>query len=139
MCATLMSMHARASYRFAVAVTAIGLVLAVQIGGAAHEASVRHVTCAQHGEMLEVPDADPVPAGETRLVRAGSGGGHDHCAVVSALRQHGVTSSTATIATVTVMIAEAPAMVIATRHADHALYRLAPKTSPPDQVLVHDT
>jgi hypothetical protein len=139
MCAKLMSMHVRASYRLAVAVTAIGLVLAVQIGGAAHEASVRHVACAQHGEMLEAPDVDPVPAGETRLVRAGGGGGHDHCAVSGALRQHGVTSSTAAIATVAVVVTETPAMAIETRHADLALYRLAPKTSPPETVFVHDT
>jgi hypothetical protein len=127
------AMHSRAAYRLTMAVTALVLVMCAQVGGAAHEAAVRHVACA-HGEMIEAPDLDPSPAGEIRFVRAGGGGAHEHCAIASALRHHSTEPRVAAITTAHVAIVPVVALAAVAAPRARSVYTLAPKTSPPDQL-----
>jgi hypothetical protein len=116
------------------AVVAIALVLVAQIGGAAHEASVRHVACA-HGELIEAPDIDASPSDESRLVAAGGRADHDHCAISAALRSHGTSATPAAAITAAVVVATVTASEPVATPTTRALYRIAPKTSPPHAVL----
>lgn len=68
--------------------------LAAQLGGVAHLVAVRHVTCAEHGELIEVRSERAVLAGVTRAARdavaaeaAGETHGHDHC-LLAAMRRN---------------------------------------------------
>ena len=117
--------------RLGTTVTALVLIVCAQLGGAAHEAAVRHVACA-HGEMVEAPDMDPSPAGETRFVRAGSGGAHEHCAIASALRHHSTQPRIAAITTAPTIAAPTVTLAAAVAPRAISVYSIAPKTSPPD-------
>jgi hypothetical protein len=76
--------------------------LIAQIGSVAHFAFVKHVECADHGEMIDVaPDADELrpPAvtdGSSDAVRAdrAKAHGHEHCAVAAFRRTRAETRST---------------------------------------------
>lgn len=127
-------MLVRATSRFATAVSALVILLVAQLGGAAHEAAVRHVACAQHGELIEAPDLDPshdTAAGEQHFGRAGVGGDHEHCDLASALRQHGLQARPPVVAIASIAIAPLPAPSLDLAAPARSIISLAPKTSPP--------
>ena len=119
-----------------------------QLSGLAHMLLVQHVTCPEHGELVhsgavahtDVTDlaavSDATPA--TGLVSSGdataeepAGHGHDHCLAAAHGRGHVGLGGAAAGA-----LAPSPALAgLPTDAAPHlahdALYRLAPKTSPP--------
>ena len=128
----------------AVRLFATALIAAVgfaQFSASWHEASVRHVHCAEHGEAIDVgvlSDLGPSPA---RHRAAGTGiegvgsaevSSHDHCSVVFAFRA-GVRAQLVRLATRFVP----PAMVVrrisdpAPRPGRAFVLASAPKTSPP--------
>ena len=118
------------------------LLLAGQVGTLAHLVAVRHVTCPEHGESIHA--ATPPAETATTAVAAVSHGpavqsialaaehGHDHCLIVaerrsrSALLRASVAASPLPIA-----VAARPPVALAGRPALLAIYRLAPKNSPP--------
>ncbi len=107
-----------------------------------HEAAVRHVTCPEHGELVDAPLEAPHPhaqpsTGSPGLFAerdpsgpAGPGEEHEHCAVnlmsqVRATEQSRKPFVVATPEVVTPCPRERP------RLRSLAVYRLAPKASPP--------
>ena len=112
--------------------------------GSFHEAAVRHVTCPEDGELIDAPPqvahqhrqaagdgqelfAERDPAGPRR-----AGQDHDHCAVVLQAHLRGREQSrkpfvvTAADAAPVVSVSQEPPSLRGL-----ALYRLAPKASPP--------
>ena len=116
------------------ACAALVLVVA-QLLALAHQADTRHVVCAEHGEELEAATlAQPLHAcDDDHLVGIEDEGGehHDDCLVLRALHQGSQAPATwvppvlVTIETTTTR--SVPRSFAAAR----ALYRVAPKTSPP--------
>lgn len=111
-----------------------------QLAGVAHMALVRHVTCPEHGELLHAEDdgtpSAPTPADGTASLAAltedsESSHGHDHCAVAIQRRAQTMPVSRVAVAHTVSPVTEAsneraaPAMPLG------AIYRLAPKSSPP--------
>ena len=112
------------------------LVLVVgQLVGLAHQAATRHVQCAAHGEQLETAMlAEALHAcADDHLVGVDGDGGehHDDCLVLRALHENGSTPDTwappVVVAVETRFVVTAPRATTVV----HALYRIAPKTSPP--------
>lgn len=74
------------------------LALFAQLGSLAHLALVKHVTCAEHGEMIDVADQAATSAvgadGRVAERRIGStqawAHGHDHCPLAAFRRQRSV-------------------------------------------------
>src|SRR5262245_46745026 len=67
----------------------LAVAIAAPLASSAHLALVRHVTCAEHGELVEIgaPDgAQAKHAPETRLgaLADADSHGHDHCAATGA-------------------------------------------------------
>lgn len=121
------------SYKRVAAVAVVALVLA-QLQSLGHRAAVRHVVCAEHGELVEAPELakalDPYDT-RSRLVEVtlGVDGDDDHCTLASGLRPYDV----AAVADHAIAIAELadsapPPLAGITYSLD---YRIAPKTSPP--------
>lgn len=104
-----------------------------------HEAAVRHVSCPEDGELIEAPvqsvhghaaSADDSLFPEQPL--APSAPGHDHCAVALNLRSHASASvSQHAASNAPVSIAQHLAAPEPPQLRSFALYRLAPKASPP--------
>lgn len=113
------------------------LCLLVQSLALVHLVVVKHVRCAEHGDVMHAGDGDPdvVPArGDSAGVRRARAGGdaesHDHCQ--SLVERRDIRTFQATeITTVCLDVHEvdpakpAPAIVAI------AIYRVAPKVSPP--------
>jgi hypothetical protein len=123
-------------YRLTLPAALAALVLVVgQLLGLAHQAATRHVECAAHGEQLEVAMlAEALHAcADDHLVGVDGDGGehHEDCLVLRALHENGSTPDAWTppvvVAVETAFIAPAPSATSVVR----ALYRMAPKTSPP--------
>jgi hypothetical protein len=56
------------------------MALTAQLGSFAHLSAVQHVTCAEHGELIEVRGEHPLLTRDERVVTAaGEAHGHDHC------------------------------------------------------------
>ena len=78
----------RAKARYGLSLIAF-VALASQVGSVAHLAFVRHVQCAEHGEMVELTGAstvdhqDAAPAVHQDGVQTH---GHDHCAIATLRR-----------------------------------------------------
>ncbi len=112
---------------------AIALLVLAQLGALSHAAVVQHVRCATHGELIEAAEVDTHSTGDVRLVGARPGAGSDeHCELAAAL--HHATTATASAPSITqqpqvATIAPAPLDTFARA----AIYRFAPKTSPPDR------
>ncbi len=115
-----------------------GLVLSGQAATFAHLALVRHVTCAEHGELVHASDESvrrpPTQAGATVDAFASTVDHHrhDHCLVCIFRRETSsglvpVLQSAGLWRGVESAAAARPAVV----GAAVARYRLAPKTSPP--------
>ena len=140
--------------RWQAALTALAFVLS-SLFGLIHEATTQHVRCAQHGEMV---DSDTTVAQTTRhaipatpvtptrsanaddrdltpCVRDLPGAvmhGHEHCLLISAMRESRVMPRPPAILPAPVAISRLLAStlrVVSARGDD--LYRTAPKTSPP--------
>jgi hypothetical protein len=127
--------------RVLAALAALAFVLSSWFG-LVHESTTTHVRCAQHGEVIDsavsiarinTPDAPRDPAG-AQVDEGGASwrGGHEHCALASAMRESRITPPppvvTAALAVTAHTVSIAADRVI-TR--DRGLYRTAPKTSPP--------
>jgi hypothetical protein len=110
-----------------------------------HEASVRHVRCAEHGELTHVAvisegaAAAPSPEEPSAAMRlalkgrdAGTAAGHDHCAVAFVV-QGGAQTPTARTAVRITPPAPVPGPAIVAPPVLGRAFRLAtaPKTSPP--------
>jgi hypothetical protein len=119
------------------------LVLVTQISTFAHLLVVRHVVCPQHGELVHADDEAPpsdgatLPSGENprgSAVRTGreTNEDHVHCPVAMHRRQTSVVpAGMFTIAPARAAETAAFAFRSIPRPAPFALFRLAPKTSPP--------
>jgi hypothetical protein len=133
------SRHIRAAGCFA-RILAAGVALvcfAGPLAGLAHMAAVRHVTCAEHGELVDASgpyDGDGVASVQTSIAdsRPAAAHDHDHCDIASQLRQSARAETTRDAAVVAGATARGPAppAVLAPRSAG-SLYGFAPKTSPP--------
>ena len=121
------------SYRRVAAFAVVTLVLA-QLQSLGHRAAVRHVVCAEHGELVEAPELaqalDPYDA-HSRLVEVtlGVDGDDEHCTLANGLRPYDVSR----VADHAIAVAElsdlAPPPLAGILHSLD--YRIAPKTSPP--------
>ena len=110
--------------------------------GTFHEAAVRHVACPEHGELIDAPDEAPHPharasTGSPALFAesdpAGpSNSGEEHCAIALAaqVRAHQQPQSLSIDITPGAAVAPQPHRE-APRPFSLAVYRLAPKASPP--------
>lgn len=131
-------MHVRvAQRRFVFAVALSGVFLAAQLSSLTHQLLVKHVTCAEHGELIHA-DAAGTPAAPSseRAVSAGGGvkghGGHEHCDLFFARREQ-LALPVSTVVPFDGWTVEpvAPAAHRVGFTAPVALLRLAPKASPP--------
>jgi len=119
------------------------LTFASPLLGFFHEAAVPHITCPEDGELIDVPVerahshaavpekgpslfAERDPAGPTPAA-----GQHDHCQIV--LQAHVSARQPGKVRAVksTVLVAAVPVPAEPPRLRSLALYRLAPKASPP--------
>jgi len=113
------------------------LAVASQLGSVAHLALVRHVECADHGEMVEVsasaaPSSDHEDLTAAFHEEAAPTHGHDHCSVVTLRRERTQISASPAVAepqprtdlgrTLVRAIAPPPSI---------AILSFAPKNSPP--------
>jgi len=129
-----------ASSRFAAALAA--LMVISPLLGTLHDASVRHVTCPEDGELVEAPAQRPHAHGQAGQQRAlfpeapvapSSGGAdHDHCAIASHLRgSFGVATSLPAAASGSGQASRSAALPELPATPGLVLYRLVPKASPP--------
>jgi hypothetical protein len=118
------------------------ILVASQTAAWLHASAVTHVTCAEHGEALHaatpaaIPEDAPAPATVVATVATGDQAdtlaAHEHCASGALLRWRALTVTPPAHAVFVPPVVTAlpfqtgpPAVVTA------AVYRLAPKTSPP--------
>ena len=124
------------STRVLAALTALAFVLS-NIAGLVHETTTKHVRCAEHGELVDATAGVAPPAVGDDPVAQAAGDGvpsakHAHCAFSSAMRASRVLPRSPAIAPARVTIVS-----VALHSRDHAaasgaaIYRTAPKTSPP--------
>jgi hypothetical protein len=132
----------RKAWGFALAAVAMSLAAAVALGPSAkyaHFARVEHAVCAEHGELVHVestgtrvhaghtaaPHVDPAPNAE--------GGEHEHrhCGLATQERPHGARAADCAHAGDPAADEDATRSVVRDAVPRRALYRLAPKTSPP--------
>ena len=123
------------------------LTLAAQILSLSHEGLVRHVVCAEHGEVVHADRVDS-PAGtsskaleraateRSAAVRGELGAneahGHEHCLIAAHRRERTVLSMSGAFTNVSGPEREtAAARPEVLRPAAIAIYRVAPKTPPP--------
>jgi pantoate kinase len=113
-----------------VAILAITL---AQLGASIHAANVRHVRCAEHGDLVEAPELAAHASDRSRLVAVESetGDGDVHCTIASGLRTR-ITPDHPQLDEVACVTTDVAIAVPRARVALVALYRIAPKTSPPD-------
>lgn len=106
----------------------------------AHRAE-RHVRCSEHGELIHVGAADPsavdrvdpTPDSSTDLDRAPPTGEpeHEHCFILGMSRERLAPSACAHTVPAAAPIAVAAASSAEAPPARRAVYRIAPKNSPP--------
>jgi hypothetical protein len=113
------------------------LAMLAQVGSYVHLASGDHVTCAEHGELVEVahaasPKGPPErKSGSTFVAASSETHGHEHCLVAPHRRDHvaqslarsGITSAHAPVIAQRLQALAPPAPI--------RLILLAPKSSPP--------
>lgn len=114
---------------FWIALMVIGQVLAWH-----HQAETTHITCPEHGEQIDAPEAARFEASDSRqrLVAVGDGAArHRDCAINRLLRSPTRTSQPAELhAVTTVAIGDAP-IATASWARFTSVIDIAPKTSPP--------
>ena len=111
-------------------VTLLGLVLG-HVSAWAHDGAVRHVVCAQHGELVDAPELTRAVATGSWLVGVSGDAHDDHCAIANGIRQELAAAATHAylpLALLSVPPTRAPRL---SQHARALDFRLAPKTSPP--------
>jgi hypothetical protein len=124
--------------RFATLAVAVALVVA-QAGGYLHEMTATHGVCLEHGELVEV---DHAQAGTAALPRDDRGirlertptdvaGEHGHCAVALNRGQGATPTASAVQFPAPTLSSNAPAVPVRPLVAQWAIFRLAPKSSPP--------
>ncbi len=125
--------------------SAVALVLVFalgQLGSFAHLALVRHGRCAEHGELIDVhagargePPLAVVPPGEGACCGPAALAGadhHDHCAAATQRREQGAAVGPQDGLSLLRPVALRPPHAWQARDwGAGAVYRLAPKTSPP--------
>lgn len=115
------------------------VLLSGYVSGVAHFARVTHGLCAAHGEAIHIKDP---PAGHTHVAREGLGftgdepltesHDHDHCVVALAANEHTLAAAPHGVPSMALaVLRELPPFADVGTSADRALYRLAPKLSPP--------
>ena len=117
-------------------------VLLGQLAGLAHQLVVRHTACAEHGELLHAGDTSSerrlAPASDAALTAratdafSSSDDGHDHCLVAS--HRSAYRAPPAAVAPASDRDGAVPLAVVAPdapRPAAVAVFRTAPKNSPP--------
>jgi hypothetical protein len=114
------------------AAAAVLVLVLAQLGAMVHHAAVRHVRCAEHGELVEAPVLAEHSGADSQLVAVedGDADGDEHCAIANGQR------GDARLSVPHVELAIEPAIATSivattTNHAGVPLYRTAPKTSPP--------
>jgi hypothetical protein len=120
------------STRRASRAAAVVLLVLAQLGAFAHAATVRHVRCVEHGDLVEAATIARHLESGVRLVSVELGIRDDeHCSLAGALGHHAAAPARASsIATPARGAAATP--ISTTSRADlTALYLIAPKTSPP--------
>jgi hypothetical protein len=116
---------------FAVALFVVGRLLAFH-----HEAASRHVTCAEHGEQLDVPSVgigQDDGCGQAHLVAVDGDGpaSHQDCPIARLLRTSTRTSQSPHIHVTTTTVAKVDQVgPVACVHSFDVILN-APKTSPP--------
>jgi hypothetical protein len=117
---------------FAAGLSVVMLVV-TQLAAHAHEAAVRHVTCGEHGEQLEAAIVAAHPDdGIARWVAVElDGGEHAQCLIANALQQSGISPAHVQSPVALAVVADAQLAPVVVPVPIAALYRLAPKTSPP--------
>jgi hypothetical protein len=127
------------SIRVQAAVTALVFVLSSLIG-LVHEATTRHVVCAEHGELmhgaLETAEraaaGAPAQLGATRDPAIPGAHGHEHCSLTSTIHNVRVEPRPPALVPAPPVISDVgDAAPRAQRHRGDLVYRTAPKTSPP--------
>lgn len=108
------------------------------LAGMAHEAATQHVRCAEHGELVDAAGPPALAARDTLLTVASRGApsepvhGHDHCAFAQTTRASRLDLRPPGVAPIAVAVVELPAALPPRPvHAGVAVFRAAPKTSPP--------
>jgi hypothetical protein len=130
---------ARLPIRLQAALTALVFVVSSLIG-LVHEATTKHVRCAEHGELIDGDPAlatraaakAPEPDSVVRDAGVPPVHGHEHCLVTSTSRASRIEVRPPAVAPAPLAISEvasAAPRVIASRGL--RIYRTAPKTSPP--------
>ena len=135
------------SRRTAAARRASGLLLAAvlvasQASAWFHAVAISHVACLEHGEavhrrVLPSDEAQAVRSGTTSTLSADltTVSGHDHCANAALLRWRDVALTAPTALSVLTPVGQTATFAVALSAAPaSAVYRLAPKTSPPASV-----
>lgn len=119
-----------------VAALAVALLVLGHLQVSVHTSQVRHVICAEHGELVEAPELAGTIDGERRLVEVTLGVDDDeHCPAAAGLRPHIVSNVVlAQIALLDTPPVASPPIAI-TRATALSGYRIAPKTSPPALAL----
>jgi hypothetical protein len=114
--------------------------LSGQLAGFRHLVEVQHTRCAEHDELIDLPQSAPV-AGAVRsesgsrfaaAPEQGSDHRHEHCALAPSHRSDVVVAQSQAV------VADAPPSPDGAALVDHAVvalaravYRIAPKNSPP--------
>jgi hypothetical protein len=119
------------------------LTAASPLVGSLHEAGVRHVACPEDGELIDAPPQAPHQQPGTSTDSPAflaerdppappvSEQGHQHCAVVSQAHLRARQQSRSFVGTIPDAFTRASAVSATPRLRSVALYRLAPKASPP--------
>ncbi|HEX2568074.1 MAG TPA: hypothetical protein VH877_00860 [Polyangia bacterium] len=122
----------------ALALFVIGLMLSGRLLALAHLGGVVHRACEEHGELVEVGYPQPAAMLATehasRLLRAvpvPSGHAHEHCAVAGHHRLSPLPCTAPTVGGATSVTAFALPPAAVPSGPRRALFRLAPKNSPP--------
>jgi hypothetical protein len=116
------------------AALAVALLVVGQLVAFAHEAGTRHITCTQHGEQLEAAilvGARHLCPNQHWVGVEGNGGRHADCAISRALHQSTTRASTLLLTGIAHAVIHVDAPGVALQHPTTALFRIAPKTSPP--------
>lgn len=118
---------------FAAACAVVMLVVG-QLAALAHQAGTRHVTCGEHGEVLEAPTlVEQLHAcDQDHLVGIeGNASDHDGCEITRALQQSAQTPQRFVVAQRIPLVTTSETVTTADNAVATALYLIAPKTSPP--------
>lgn len=112
------------------------LLVVGQLAALAHEASTRHVICPEHGESLEavhlVGSDDGCTQSRWFAVDGDASGDHGDCEISRTLHQASASPTRPALALLAIVQAEVVAIAVPRAPpVQVALYRFAPKTSPP--------